>query len=77
MSGVLQTLISAAIFALVVAAPFIWWWLQDRLRGKSTGDDKEPMREPEKDRFNHDDMFSDGHKETFDEQTGLWIRERD
>ena len=77
MSGVLQTLISAAIFVLVVAAPFVWWLLKDWFQGKPILVEKEPMREPEKDRFDHDDMFSDGHKETFDEHTGLWIRERD
>jgi hypothetical protein len=61
MSGVLQILIEAAVVALVVAAPFLWWWLKDRIQGKTTGDDKELMREKERDRFNHDDMFSDRH----------------
>ncbi len=61
MSGVLQTLIEAAIFALIVAAPFLLWWLKDRIQGKTTGDDKEPMREKERDRYDLDDMFSDRH----------------
>jgi hypothetical protein len=74
MSGVLQTLIEAAIVALVVAAPFLLWWLKDRIQGKTTGDDKALMREKESDRFDHDDMFSDRHKETRDENTGLWTR---
>ena len=77
MSGVLQTLIEAAVVALVVLAPFLWWWLKDRLRGKSTSHDKEPMPNQESDRFDHDDMFSDRHKETRDENTGLWTRHRD
>ena len=76
-SGVLETLIGAAVIAVLVVLPFVWFWVKDWYQGNPTGVDEGTAREQESDRFDYDDMFSDGGHETRDEHTGLRTRHRD
>ena len=73
MSGVFETLIGVAVIAVVVVLPFVWLWLKDWFQGNQTGDEG-PTREQESDRFDYDDMYSDGGNVTRDEHTGQWTR---
>ena len=77
MSGVLETLIGAAVIAVLVVLPFVWLWVKDWYHGNPTGVDEGTAQEQESDRFDYDDMFSDGSNETRDELTGQWTRHRD